>query len=189
MATTLLVVLAVIGALAVLAVVGAVAGLRYLIDLPVGPFSTPKAAASLDVVAIGRALDGTVQMTTGRVPPDVQAKVAGIRREILELLPSTRAFPVGSEDLYVIQRTAVDYLPSTITAYLALPDGYATTHVLQDGKTALQLLREQLQLLEDRLDEITDAVHQQDSDRLVANGRFLEERFGQGGSLALPPNA
>ncbi len=36
------------------------------------------------------------------------------------------------------------------------------------------------------MDEITDAVHKQDSDRLLANGRFLEERFGSKSDLALP---
>jgi hypothetical protein len=186
--TTFGIVLAAIVAFGVLAVVGVSLGVAYLIALPVGPSRRlPKAAASLDVPAIGRALDGAVRMTSGRLPSDIQVKVAEIRGEILELLPRTAAFPVGSEDLYVIQRTATDYLPSTLQAYLALPEAYASTQVSQAGKTALQLLREQLQLLDDRLDEITEAVHQQDSDRLVANGRFLEERFGRAsGGPALP---
>jgi hypothetical protein len=35
--------------------------------------------------------------------------------------------------------------------------------------------------------EIGDAVNQRDSDRLLAQGRFLEERFGrQDGELNLP---
>jgi hypothetical protein len=187
--TTLVIVLAVAVALGVLLVVGASVGLLYLINLRVGPsYRQLTAAPGLDVDEIGRALDGAVRMTSGRLPSDVQVKVAEIREEILELLPRTTAFPIGSEDLYVIQRTATDYLPSTLQAYLALPEAYATTQVLRGGKTPLQLLREQLQFLDDKLDEITEAVHQQDSDRLVANGRFLEARFGQAsGGLALPP--
>jgi hypothetical protein len=182
-------VLTVLVALFVLGVVGAAVGLVYLINLPVGPYRRlPKAAAGLDVPAIGRALDATVQMTSGRLPSEIQLIVAEIRREIIELLPRTRAFPLGSEDLYVIERTATDYLPTTLQAYLTLPDAYARTQVLEGGRTPLQLLREQLQLLDDRLDEIADAVRQQDSDRLLANGRFLEERFGpRPGGLALPP--
>ena len=187
--TTFGIVLAVIVALGALVVVGASLGLVYVINLPVGPFRPPaKAAPGLDVRQIGRALDEAVRITSGRLPVPLQAKVAEIRREILELLPSTSGFPVGSEDLYVIERTAIDYLPSTLNAYLALPQGYASTQVLEGGKTALQLLEEQLQLLDDRLDEIAEAVRQQDSDRLMANGRFLEERFGRrAGGLALPP--
>jgi hypothetical protein len=187
--TTLGIVLAVGVALCVLAIVGAGIGLVYLINVPVGPSRRlPKAAAGLDVPAIGRALDGAMQMTSGRLPSDIQLKVTEIRREIIELLPRTTTFAFGSEDLYVIERTATDYLPTTLQAYLTLPDAYATTRVLQDGRTPLQLLREQLQLLDDRLDEITEAVREQDSDRLLANGRFLEERFGRRpGGLALPP--
>jgi hypothetical protein len=187
--TTFGIVLAAVVVFGILGAVAASVGLAYLIRVPVGPSRRlPNAAAGLDVPAIGRALDGAVRMTSGRLPSDIQVKVAEIRAEILDLLPRTTAFPVGSEDLYVIQRTATDYLPSTLNAYLALPEAYATNQVLRVGKTPLQLLREQLQLLDDRLDEITEAVHQQDSDRLEANGRFLEERFGQGsGDLAQPP--
>jgi hypothetical protein len=187
--TALGIVLVVVVALGVVAVVGASIAIFRLIDLRVGPSSgLPQAAGSLDVGEIGRALDEAVRTTSARLPSDVRARVVEIRREIFELLPSTAAFPVGSEDLYVIQRTATDYLPAALQAYLALPDDYATTHPVQGGKTPLQLLREQLQLLDQKLDEITDAVHQQDSDRLVAHGRFLEERFGQRvDGLSLPP--
>jgi len=184
---TLGIVLAVIVALGLVLGAGAVIGLIYLINFRVGPSGgMSNAAASLDVREIQGALDGAVRMTSG-LPSGVQGQVAGIRRQILELLPSTGAFPVGSEDLYVIQRTATDYLPTTLKAYLALPQE-ANAQVLQDGKTPQQMLGEQLKMLDDRLDEISTAVHQQDSAALVANGRFLEERFGRGpGGLALPP--
>ena len=46
-----------------------------------------------------------------------------------------------------------------VEAYLALPYAYATTRDLEGGKTPLDLLRAQLQLLDEKLDEITDAVH------------------------------
>lgn len=187
--STLVTVLIVVVVLGALVLAAAIAGLVYLISVPVGPNRRlPKAAPGLDVPAIGRSLDRATQMTSGRLPSDIQLRVLGIRRQIIELLPRTAGFPLGSEDLYVIQRTATDYLPTTLEAYLALPQDYAGTRVLQEGKTSLQLLRDQLQLLDDRLGEITEAVRQQDSERLVANGRFLEERFAQPpGGLALPP--
>jgi hypothetical protein len=187
--TTLGIVIAVVAAFGLLAVLGAAVGLVYLVNLPVGTSRRlPKAAAGLDVRAIARALDEAVQMTSGRLPSDIQVTVAEIRREIIELLPRTTDFPLGSQDLYVIERTATDYLPTTLRAYLALPEAYATTQLPRVGKTPLQLLRDQVQLLDDRLDEITEAVRTQDADQLIANGRFLEERFGQtAGGLALPP--
>jgi hypothetical protein len=161
----------------------------YAIGVLVVPRRRPiGAGATLDAVETRKALDQAVRMGRGRLPPDVQAKVAEIRQEVLDMLPSAGQFGPGSEDLYVIQRTATDYLPATLQAYLALPETYATTRVLEGGKTPLDLLRDQLQLLDEKLDEITDALHRRDSDRLLANGRFLEERFGKAsGGLDLPP--
>jgi hypothetical protein len=117
-------------------------------------------------------------LTAGRLPVDVQVKAEQIRRKAEAILHYADYFPTGSQDLYVVQRTTVEYLPNTLNAYLALPPGYANAAVSADGKTALQALWEQLNLLEVKLDEIAGNLHRQNLNRLVANGRFLEERFG-----------
>ena len=89
----------------------------------------------------------------------------------------------------MLRRTATDYLPTSINAYLALQPGYATTHVLPGGRTALQLLEDQLKLLERKVDEIGMALRQLDSQRLLAHGRFLEETFDRRSEdLGLPTN-
>jgi len=162
----------------------------YIVGALVGPRRRPKVAKdTFDPQEIKRALDHAYQMTLGRLPADSQSRVARIRTEILDLLPHAAEFPPGSQDLYVLRRMAVDYLPTTIEAYLALPATYATERVVQDGKTPLQVMNEQLELLDSKMGEIAEAVHRRDSDRLLANGLFLEERFGRTpGGLALPPD-
>jgi hypothetical protein len=140
---------------------------------------------SFDPALVTTALDRLVRRVDGRAPPDVAAKVREIRQEIVGMLPFAAQFPPGSEDLFVIQRTATDYLPSALDAYLALPPEYALTREVQDGKTSKQVLLEQLQLIDSKMDEVVDAVHQQDTARLLASGRFLEERFGKG-DLSVP---
>jgi hypothetical protein len=132
------------------------------------------------------ALERLMGRVDRRASPDVASKVREIQQEILGVLPLAAEFPPGSEDLFVIQRTAIDYLPSALDAYLALPPEYATTRPLRDGKTPKQILLEQLQLIDSKMDEVADAVHQRDTDRLLASGRFLEERFGKG-DLSVPP--
>jgi hypothetical protein len=117
-------------------------------------------------------------LAAGRLPVDVQVKAEQIRRKAEALQNYADYFPTGSQDLYVVQRTTIEYLPNTLNAYLALPPGYANAAVSADGKTALQSLWEQLNLLEAKLDEIASNLHRQNLNRLVANGRFLEERFG-----------
>lgn len=155
----------------------------YVIGALVAPPARPRTAIKADPFDPGkiqRALDGTMDMARGRVPADVLTRLTSIRARVLELLPQASDLPGGSQDLYLLQRTATDYLPTTIRMYVALPTSYATTQVVQDGKTPLGVLQDQLQLLDEQMSEIGDAVHRRDSDRLLAQGRFLEERFGRG---------
>ncbi len=126
------------------------------------------------------ALDSQVRLITGKVPPEVMSKVLKIRQIILGILPRSGNLPPGSPQLFVIERTATDYLPTSLQAYLNLPRAYATRHPVQDGKTAKEVLLDQLTLLETKMNEVADDVHRNDSDRLLAHGRFLEERFGRG---------
>jgi hypothetical protein len=167
-----------------------VAGL-YAAGALLGPRRRPPVAKdAFDPRLIRRSLDHSYQMTFGRLPADAQTRVASIRQEILELLPHAVAFPPGSKDLYVLQRMAMDYLPTTIEAYVALPASYATGRAVQGDKTPLDVMKEQLDLLDATMDEIAEAVHKRDSDRLLANGIFLEERFGRSGDgLGLPPRS
>lgn len=128
---------------------------------------------------IRHALDTEVRAVSGRVPPDVLAKVQSIQQIILGILPRSGALPPGSPELYVVQGTATNYLPTSLESYLNLPRAYATLHPVQDGKTPKQVLMDQLTLLESKMTEVADDVHRNDTDRLLANGRFLEERFGR----------
>jgi hypothetical protein len=137
---------------------------------------------------IGRALDRALKVSRSRLPVNVCDKVAKIRLEILALLPHTASFPTGSRDLFVIQRTATDYLPASLDAYLSLPADYATTIEVAGGRTSLQLLEDQLDLLDRKMGEIADAVRNQDAERLLVHGRFLEDQFGGGSAdFRLPP--
>ena len=63
--------------------------------------------------------------------------------------------------------------------YLNLPRAYATLHPVQDRKTPKQVLMDQLTLLESKMSEVADDLRRNDTDRLLANRRFLEERFGR----------
>ncbi|MBV9121515.1 MAG: hypothetical protein JOZ39_12470, partial [Chloroflexi bacterium] len=90
-----------------------------------------------------------------RLPLDVELKAAQIRRKVEVLLQHAGEFPLGSEDLYIVRAIANDYLPRTLDAYLKLPArGRERVTVTPDGKTALQELRDQLTMLDGKLDEI-----------------------------------
>ena len=112
-----------------------------------------------------------------QLPSDVEKKVDRIRRKAAVLGRHPDRFPIGSKDLYVVQHTASDYLPSTVNAYLEVPSWSVNTPAA-DGRTPLDMLNNQLELLETKLDEIAEQVRKQRVDNLLANERFLEENFG-----------
>jgi hypothetical protein len=124
----------------------------------------------------------------GKVPPEIAAKVQSINDTILGILPHYGEFPAGSPDLFVVGRTATDYLPRALQSYINLPRAYATTHPVAGGKTSQQVLSDQLDLLGSKMNDVADAVHKKDSDALLANGRFLEEKFGKS-QLSLPTSS
>ena len=136
--------------------------------------------AGLDPNDVTRSLDQIKGKIGGRVPPDIASQVAAIATTIKETLPRADALGAGSPGQFVLVQCATDYLPSALQAYLDLPRTYAEQHVVADGKTPHALLSEQLTTLKKQIDEIADAVNRADTDKLVANGRFLAEKFGRG---------
>ena len=171
----------VVGALWPIVVIG-----LYLFGALVTP--SPKTIdlrSGFDPNDVRKAMDHEIRAVSGRVPADVLAKVQGIQQIILGILPRSGALPPGSPELFVVERTATEYLPTALESYLNLPRAYATLHQVQDGKTPKQVLMDQLTLLESKMNEVADDVHRNDTDRLLANGRFLEERFGRS-ALSLP---
>jgi hypothetical protein len=112
------------------------------------------------------------------LPLDVQVKIDQVRHKAELLEREKDRFPFASEDLYVVRATRADYLPRTVDAFLALPH-LAREKVMANGKTPLQELKDQLALLDSKLDEIAEDLQRRNVDRLLANRRFLEERFGR----------
>src|SRR3982075_4211530 len=167
--------LGVVGALWPVVVIG-----LYLIGVLVTPGTANiDLRSGFDPDDVRKALDHEVHVVSGRVPADVLAKVQNIQQTILGILPRSGALPPGSPELFVVQRTATEYLPTALESYLNLPRAYATLHRVENGKTPKDVLMDQLTLLESKMSEVADDVHRNDTDRLLANGRFLEERFGR----------
>lgn len=128
---------------------------------------------------IHQELDELVQKIRKRVSPDVLAKVKSIRTSTLNVLPHIITGSAGNYDLFTVKQTALDYLPETLEAYLNLPPTFARVHPLRDGKTAKQILLEQLTLIDNTMKEVVINIHRQDANQLLANQRFLEDRLHQ----------
>lgn len=115
-----------------------------------------------------------------RLPLAVRAKAEQIRLKADIVSREFEQAPIGSKNLYIVGRIQAEYLPAALHSYLALGgDDRARS---PDGRTGQQVLRDQLELLDRKLDEIADDLQRENFDRLLTNERFLEEHFGRGGS-------
>jgi hypothetical protein len=166
----------------------------YLIGALVTP--RPRAISGLvvgggghDAAQMKSALDRLASESKARLPDELAAKVVAIQATILDILPRVNDSAVDRRDLFALERTVSDYLPQTLNNYLTLPRAYANSHAVEQGKTPRALLRDQLDLIEEKMQEISDAVAKDDVGKLLAQGRFLEERFGKNTELDLPAPA
>jgi hypothetical protein len=147
---------------------------------------TPAAPTEGDILA---ALDRVQTMIAGGVvPAAVASRVHRISTTVRDTMPRLRNLGLGSPEAYSVMATATDYLPEAIGGYTRLPRRWADSRPIENGKTSLMLLIDQLDLLGATMDKIFDAVVRVDADALIAHGRFLQEKFGSastGGQLDL----
>ena len=146
--------------------------------------------AAQDASGVRTALDQLMGSIKGRVPDDIYARVSAIRDSILVTLGNgAGAGPsmVADPNVYLIRQTAMSYLPDALNAYLALPRLYANRN-LGGRKSPHDTLLDQLNLMNQKMSEVADAMVAHDADRLEAHGRFLAEKFG-GSTLDLGSGA
>jgi len=113
-----------------------------------------------------------------RFPPEIAALVTQIASDVQTVLPRLAAAGVTSPTLVDVRSTATSYLPDTLNAYLAVPAAYRNTAPISGGKTARQIVAEQLTVLAAKMKEIAQNAAADDAQALLANGRFLKDRFG-----------
>lgn len=139
---------------------------------PAAPAVPTEADISAALADVERLVSG------GAVPPLVQSRVRRIVRTVAETVPRLRNLGPGSAQAYSVVATATDYLPQALGNYTRLPRAWADTRPVENGKTSLMLLVDQLDLLGATMNQILDAAVRVDADALIAHGRFLQEKFG-----------
>jgi hypothetical protein len=83
--------------------------------------------------------------------PDLRAAVARIERRAAALLARASEFSPGSKDLYLVEQVRGRYLPDALGEYEALPGELRSGPISADGRSGTQVLRHELQLMEERL--------------------------------------
>lgn len=133
--------------------------------------------ATLTLDEILQHLDRVIAEVTPEVGREILTHLASLRSAIAEVLPRLLELSGDHGDLYTVRETVLRYLPETLANYVALPPAFRSAHVLRDGKTARQLLAEQIALLDARMQDIVANVASADAQALLANGEFLRTKF------------
>jgi hypothetical protein len=150
----------------------------------VGYFATPSPrvldaslAQSLSLEDLVERLDQIVRTAKSQLQPAMITHLESIRQSIKEVLPRLADVRGFDDNLYTVRETVLRYLPETLANYAALPPAFRASRPLRDGKTARELLTEQLTILDDQLKEVVANVARGDAEALIANGKFLEAKF------------
>jgi hypothetical protein len=128
------------------------------------------------------------------LPTSIRTKVQQIEHRANELLARSGPGALAGEDRALAQRALSDYLPQALKAYRALPPGSGDWAVTAGGKTGVQMLEEQLELIEQSLRQIEVRIWRSGAEQMLAQQRFLEQRFGDPkpgddqDELRLPPS-
>ena len=130
-----------------------------------------------DEAEIRRGLERLTRSLRGRVADDLLAKVSRIQASILATIAAEGGDDVSDPNVYLIRQTALAYLPDAFESYLQIPRATAERRPIANGRTPHDVLLEQLDLMDRRLTDVADDIVRHDSDRLLANGRFIAERF------------
>ncbi|GAB3766309.1 hypothetical protein [Microlunatus parietis] len=144
----------------------------------------PSAPTAQDIEAALQRVEELV--AGGAVPTVVTSRVRRVAKTVRETIPRLANLGMGSPQAYSVVATATDYLPEALGGYLRLPRDWADSRPIENGKTSLMLLIDQLDLLGSTMDKIFDAVVRVDADALIAHGRFLQEKFGTPGTGPRP---
>jgi hypothetical protein len=131
-----------------------------------------------------RLLEGVkelISQSKKQLPPEALAVLQSIPTVLEPLVPrltgDNDAVRLPPSQIHTVMSAITRDLPETVAGYLRLPPAFANLHKLSGGKTAKDLLLEQLKLLHDQLDKISIAAFADDADALVTNGQYLKEKF------------
>ncbi|TQV62890.1 MAG: hypothetical protein FNT29_08305 [Halothiobacillaceae bacterium] len=125
------------------------------------------------------ALDDLIQRARKGLGAEIGASFERIIEALRDTLPYLEKRPTGDHAAFTVRQMALDYLPATLDNYLRLPRAYRGMHKLPDGRTPQQAFIAQLNTLDHELRETLTALVSDDAQRLLAHGRFLEDRFAR----------
>jgi hypothetical protein len=148
--------------------------------------------------AMERALAGVRKLTEynpeNRIPASLQARVLELCKALEDLLHQWERSKgnLSLQDSFHARHIAISYLPEALNTYLSIPARFATTKILDNGKTAVDTFKETIGELEGKVSQLGDDLAAQDAHAFLVHSKFLSQKFAPPGAeapvLTLPPS-
>ncbi len=118
-----------------------------------------------------------------RLPPQPQQVLEDIINTVDALMPRLKEMEaqglVEASSRAMLKQTVTHLLPDAANTYLRLPPEYANQVAIDGNKTAQDLLLDQLHMLQEHVNELEANLLSADVNKLLANGRFLQDKLRQ----------
>ncbi len=146
------------------------------------PFAFREPPAHMpDGMSTADALEWLSNSVLPKLPPSAKPLLADILQRINDLMPRIKEMEtqglVEAGNRALLKQTITRLVPDAVEAYLRLPSAYARLATFEQGKTAQDLLIEQLTMLQQHVVSLQDNLLSSDVNNLLANGRLLQEKF------------
>ncbi len=146
--------------------------------------------------AMERALDGVRRLTEynpeNKIPASLQTRVLELCKALDELLRQWERSKgnLSLQDSFHARHIAISYLPEALNTYLSIPAKFATSKVLDNGRTAVDTFKDTIAELETKVRQLGDDLASQDAHAFLVHSKFLSQKFALQGleapSLNLP---
>jgi hypothetical protein len=127
--------------------------------------------------ALTEAVETLIKKGGKRLPQEAVTRLQSIAGVVRELAPRLSAGQVAVPEVIALTNAVTRDLPQTVSNYLRLPPFFASMHAVEGGRTCKQLFLAQLDFLGEQLSKISESIYQRDAEAIVANGKFLQEKF------------
>jgi hypothetical protein len=137
--------------------------------------------------AMERALDGVRRLTEfnpeNKIPASLQARVLELCKALDELLQQWERSKgsLSLQDSFHARHIAISYLPEALNTYLSIPARFATSKLLDNGKTAVDTFKDTLVELEAKVRQLGDDLASQDAHAFLVHSKFLSQKFAPQG--------
>ena len=156
--------------------VGALVAPRDQVDLRL-ELGSGVGASAADLTAQLKVLRRAMKGEARRLPEDATAILARILDALDEVVGRWADLAGATDQRHVVERMVLDYLPTSLQAFLNLPRTFALNGRVEGKRSAHEELVEQLTILERESDRIRTAVYTKDLDKLGDQSRFLRDKF------------